>query len=155
MGAEAILSASHERRLRARGAREPSGDVYRLMAWVYPGSFLIMALEGTWRQQRVDAWFFLGLALWTASKGLKYAAIGALGERWCFRVLVVGGLPLVRRGPYRVLRHPNYAAVLGELAAMAFLCPAPVTGALSLAAFGALLVRRIRLEEHALGLRGR
>jgi methyltransferase len=62
----------------------------------------------------------------------------------------VPGAPLVRRGPYRWLRHPNYAAVCGELAGTALAANAPVAGPLALAAFGALMLRRVAVEERAL-----
>jgi methyltransferase len=79
-------------------------------------------------------------------------AIASLGTRWTYRVLVVPNAPLVARGPYRFLRHPNYVGVVGELVGMAMLVQAPVTGVLSVMGFGYLLRLRIRAEEQALGL---
>jgi methyltransferase len=151
---EAALSRRNERLLRSRGALEPRGDVYPLMALTYPTAFLVMGLEGLWWPRPADGWFWAGLLTWSASKALKYAAIGALGGRWSFRVLVVPGAPLVSSGPYRHLRHPNYVAVIGELLATAMLCPAPVAGVLSVVGFGLLIRRRIEVEERALGIRG-
>jgi methyltransferase len=153
LAGEALLSLRHERALRARGAVEPPGDVHFPMALAYPAAFLAMGLEGAWRLRPPDRWFAAGVLLWLASKGLKYAAIRALGARWCFRVLVPPGAPLVGRGPYRALRHPNYVAVIGELVAVALMCAAPIAGVVSAAGFGLLIRRRIRVEERALGLR--
>jgi methyltransferase len=56
-------------------------------------------------------------------------------------------------GPYRFLRHPNYVAVLGELAGTALMAQAPVTGPLALIFFATLMLLRIRVEERALGVR--
>jgi methyltransferase len=78
-------------------------------------------------------------------------AISTLGVRWTFRVLVIPDAPLVTSGPYRLLRHPNYAAVIGEIIGIAVILRAPVTGLLALAGFGTLLIRRIAVEDRALG----
>jgi isoprenylcysteine carboxyl methyltransferase (ICMT) family protein YpbQ len=48
------------------------------------------------------------------------------------------------------MRHPNYVGVAGELAGMALMAQAPVTGILALLTFGTLLLARIRVEERAL-----
>jgi methyltransferase len=69
-------------------------------------------------------------------------------------VLVPPDEPRVTTGPYAWLGHPNYVAVFGEIAGMAMLVGAPITGALSLVAFGMLVRKRIAVEEKALG-RGR
>jgi methyltransferase len=150
MAAEAWWSARHEARLRARGAVEPAGDVYPLMQVVYPGGFLAMALEGWLRAPSSDVALSAGLGVLLAAKALKYWAIATLGERWCFRVLVPPGAPHVTGGPYRWLAHPNYVAVVGELVGVAMTFGAPVTGMLATVGFGALLRRRIRVEEMAL-----
>jgi methyltransferase len=94
-----------------------------------------------------------GFALFVGAKLLKYWVIVSLGVRWSFRVLVPPGSTRVLTGPYRLLRHPNYLAVMGELAGAALIAHAPLTGGLALAGFGALLLLRIRIEERALGLR--
>ncbi len=147
---EWIVSRRHERALRARGAREPAGDVYRALQVAYPVAFAGMALEGWMRRPQVDAWFWGGAAVFLAAKALKYWAIATLGPLWTFRVLVLPAHPLVRRGPYRWLRHPNYLGVAGELAGVALLVRAVVTGPLGILMFAGLLARRIRVEEQAI-----
>lgn len=153
MAGEAALSAYNERVLRARGAIEPPHDVYRAMQWAYPASFLAIAIEGALRGPAPANVLVVGLALFGFAKALKISAITALGVRWTFRVLVLRDTPLVKTGPYRVMRHPNYVAVAGEMAGMALIVYAPVTGAIALAAFGWLMLKRIGVEERALGLR--
>jgi methyltransferase len=147
---EARRSSRNARALRRQGAVEPRGDVYRLMQVAYPACFAGMGSEGALGGVATPAWFLVGAAAWLAAKGLKYWAIAALGERWCFRVLVPPMGRLVQSGPYRWLRHPNYLAVMGELAGAAIMLAAPFTGVAALLGFGTLLVRRIRLEEAAL-----
>jgi methyltransferase len=74
----------------------------------------------------------------------------SLGERWSFRVLVLPGAPLVARGAYRFLSHPNYIGVAGEIAGAALLMGGPRTGVLFTILFGWLMLRRIKVEERAL-----
>ena len=156
MLAELRLSLRNERRLRAAGAVEPRGDVYRAMAVLYPASFVLMAIEGAWRASSSavpvggPSWAASGVVLFAASKVLKYWAIRSLGERWSFRVLVQPGRPLVRTGPYAFLAHPNYVAVVGELAATAMMVGAPVSGPIMLVAFGVVLWRRVQFESSVL-----
>jgi methyltransferase len=148
---EAVLSRINEAALRRQGAIEPEGDVYRTMQWAYPAVFLAMAVEGAWRGPAPAPALIGGLALFGLAKTLKLWAIASLGERWSFRVLVPPGRPLVASGPYRWMRHPNYLAVLGEILGVAITVWAPVTGLVGLAGFGALMHRRIAIEDRALG----
>ena len=152
--AESLISYRNERRLRARGAIEAPDDVWRVMAVTYPLAFAAMFVEGIARGGPSRAVFAAGFAVWVMAKILKSWAIISLGERWSFRVLVLPGAPLVTRGPYRWLRHPNYVAVAGELAGAAVMMSAPIAGVVFTLAFIEIMRRRIRVEERALGLGG-
>jgi methyltransferase len=150
MGAELRISRRNERRLRAQGAQEPPGDVYATMRWAYPGAFVLMAAEGAVFGPPPGPPTLAGAVVLVASKLLKCWAMTSLGSRWTFRVLVLPGAPLVTRGPYAWVRHPNYIAVVGELVGMALLVGARVTGPLATVLFSLLLRARIRVEERAL-----
>ncbi|MEU8842381.1 isoprenylcysteine carboxyl methyltransferase family protein [Streptomyces roseus] len=90
------------------------------------------------------------LALVIGAQGLRWWCIVTLGPRWNTRVLVVPGLPLVAAGPYRLLRHPNYVAVVVEGAALPLVHTAWVTAAAFTLLNLLLLGVRIRCEEDAL-----
>jgi len=150
MLAETARAARNERGLRARGAVEPAGDVYHWMQRVYPLGFLACIAEQWWRD---SAWTLVGLgglALFAVGKAIKYVAIATLGDRWTFRVLPLPGHPLVARGVYRVLRHPNYLGVMGEVLGIALWMRAPWTGVAFTLAFVWILRARIAVEERAL-----
>jgi len=150
MLAELKRSRTNERLLRQRGASEPPGDPYRALAIVYPGIFVLMAVEGALAGPAPDAVLIAGFAVFAAAKVLKLWAITALGQRWSYRVLVLRGVPLVSTGPYAYLRHPNYVAVFGEIAGFAMLVGARITGVISVIAFALLVRKRIAVEERAL-----
>jgi len=91
------------------------------------------------------------LAAALLAQGLRWWAIATLGARWSTRIVVLPGAPPVTDGPYRFLRHPNYLAVVLEIAAV------PLIGGALFTALGAtignalLLSVRIPVEERALG----
>ncbi len=95
-------------------------------------------------------WGWIALAAVAATMGLRYWAIATLGVRWNTRVIVVPGLAAVNGGPYRWLRHPNYLAVIVELAALPLVHGAWITAVSFSVANAGLLRVRIRCEEQAL-----
>lgn len=148
---EAVLSSFNERVLRARGAIEAHDPVLKTMQWAYPASFVAMAAEGALTGPSTPVLLPIGLALFGASKALKIWTITTLGVRWTFRILVLPDVPPITYGPYAVLRHPNYVAILGELISVGLIVWAPATAALALAWYGALLRRKMAVEDRALG----
>ena len=150
---EAVLSARNDRILRAAGAIEPHDDVFRVMQFVYPGCFAAMLAESWLVERDAPGTLRAGMVIFVAAKALKYWAVAALGVRWTYRVLVPPNSTLVHHGPYRFMRHPNYAAVVGELVGFALMAAAPITGGVMLIVFVFLMRARMRVEERALGLR--
>jgi methyltransferase len=152
---EARRAARNEHAQRSRGGIEPTGDIYAMMRVAYPAAFLVMIAEGIWRHAQAEpvSWrmAILGLVLFLIAKALKWWAILSLGPAWTFRVIVVPGAPQVAGGPYAYLRHPNYVAVVLELAGIALTSGARVSGPLVTLAFGALMMKRIFVEDKALG----
>jgi len=147
---EARRASRNERRQRGRGGIEPPDDVYRMMRWAYPLGFAAMLVEGALRGSPPPAIVTAGLALFALAKLVKWWAILSLGPFWTFRVIVVPGTSLIRSGPYRWLRHPNYVGVVGEFAGVALAAGAWLSGVAAITGFGWLLYRRIRVEERAL-----
>lgn len=150
---EARRAARNERAQRALGGIEPSGDVYRAMRIAYPAAFLLMMADGAIRASVPPPTVAGGLALFALAKALKWWAIVSLGQAWTFRVIVVPRARLVRSGPYRFVRHPNYMAVVGELVGVWVMTGARVAGPLATALFGLLILKRIQVENRAIGQR--
>jgi len=148
---ELWLSKRNERILLAQGAVEPPDPVYSTMQWAYPAVFVLMAVEGALDGRAPGFATVMGAVIFAIGKIVKYWAIATLGVRWTYRVLVLPEVPLVDRGPYRLMQHPNYVGVVGELVGMALLCGARWTGPLGTVFFGWLLWRRVTAENRALG----
>ncbi|HET7358331.1 MAG TPA: isoprenylcysteine carboxylmethyltransferase family protein [Nocardioidaceae bacterium] len=84
------------------------------------------------------------------AQGLRWWCIATLGRQWNTRVIVVPGLSLVRRGPYRLVPHPNYVAVVVEGFALPLVHWAWITALVFSVLNAGLLVVRIRVESAAL-----
>jgi methyltransferase len=112
--------------------------------------FAAMTAEGLLGAPACSTLVAIGICVFLAAKLLKWWAILSLGRLWSFHVLVLPGAALVTGGPYRFLRHPNYVGLMGEIAGVALMMLAPVTGAGAAIAFGALRVARIRVEDRML-----
>ncbi|MEV4576797.1 isoprenylcysteine carboxyl methyltransferase family protein [Nonomuraea jabiensis] len=90
------------------------------------------------------------LAVVVLAQVLRWWCVGTLGRQWNTRVVVVPGMPLVHRGPYRWLRHPNYVAVVAEGLALPLVHSAWLTAPAFAAANAVLLTVRVRVEDAAL-----
>lgn len=96
----------------------------------------------------VLGWTMLAVVL--LAQGLRWWCIGTLGRQWNTRVIVVPGLSLVAKGPYKLLRHPNYVAVVLEGIALPLVHTSWVTAVVFTVLNLPLLAVRIRAEETAL-----
>ncbi|MFJ6940141.1 isoprenylcysteine carboxyl methyltransferase family protein [Streptomyces sp. NPDC101132] len=136
---------------RARGGLEHGAGHYPVMVALHT-ALLAGCLVEPWVADRpfqpLLGWPALALVL--AAQGLRWWCIATLGRRWHTRVLIVPGLPLVASGPYRLLRHPNYLAVVVEGAALPLVHSAWVTAVGFSVLNAALLSVRIRCEDDAL-----
>ncbi|HUB96614.1 MAG TPA: isoprenylcysteine carboxylmethyltransferase family protein [Stellaceae bacterium] len=146
---ELALSQRNTRALLAQGAIEYGRAHYPLIvamhvAWL--GALLIFVpreTEPSWPW----AWVYIAL------QGVRAWTIVSLRPYWTTRVLTLPQRPLVARGPYRVMRHPNYAVVAAEIAVLPLVFGAwPIAVWFSLAN-AAVLTWRIRVEDRALAPR--
>ena len=94
------------------------------------------------------AWSMLAVVV--AAQALRWWCISTLGHRWNTRVIVVPGLAPVRSGPYRLLAHPNYVAVVAEGVALPLVHASWITAVVFTVANAALLTVRLRAENAAL-----
>ncbi len=97
------------------------------------------------------AWPFL--ALFLLLQALRLWVMASLGPYWTTRVITLPQEQLVRRGPYRFLRHPNYVVVAAEIAVLPLVFGAWRIALVFSLLNAALLFWRIRLEERALAPR--
>ncbi len=149
--AELRVSRAHLSWALAHGGREYGAGHYPAMVLLHTGLLAGCLLEVVLADRPfVSALGWPMLALVVAAQALRWWCIATLGKQWNTRVVVVPGLPLVRRGPYAVLTHPNYVAVVVEGAALPLVHSAWVTAVVFSLLNAALLAVRIRTEDAAL-----
>ncbi len=146
---ELALAQANTRRLLARGGREVGRGHYPLFILLH-ASWLI-AIAWTTPLDTQPSWPLV--AVFFVLQGLRVWVIATLGRYWTTRIVTIDDAPLVRRGPFRFVRHPNYWIVTGEIAVLPL-----AFGAWEIAIvwsiLNALLLRhRIAVESRALAPR--
>jgi methyltransferase len=149
--AELWYAARNTAALKAHGGIEYGGRHYPLIV-VLHASWLAAIAWGIQRDAAVRA---LPLACFVLLQGLRVWVLATLGRYWTTRVITTPGAPLVQRGPYRFLRHPNYLVVIGEMAVLPLVFGQVANAVLFSALNGAVLLWRIRVENAALATRRR
>jgi methyltransferase len=149
--AELVVSTRNAAWSMRQGGTESGRGHYPFMVVLHTG-LLVGALVEAWvRRPDVPsllAWSMLALVL--ASQALRWWCISTLGRRWNTRVIIVPGLAPVTSGPYAVLRHPNYVAVVVEGFALPLVHAGWVTATVFTILNAGLLAVRIRTEDRAL-----
>ncbi len=154
---EVYLSVRNAAWARRRGGREVGARHYPWLVAMHVAWILAFPAEALWLGRPpppvVTA---AALATFLVAQVFRYAAIATLGRRWNTRIIVLPGEPPIRRGIYRHLRHPNYVAVVLELACVPIAVGAYATATLfTLLNLAALRFVRIPAEEAALAAAAR
>jgi methyltransferase len=133
-----------------RGGKERYPETYPVMVALHALFLLSLAWESyPWRVP-LDPRTFGCLAALVPVTLLRYWSIATLGVHWSTRIVAVPGSRVIRAGPYRVLRHPNYLVIVLEFLLLPLLLRAPYTLVVFSLANLAVLRQRIRLEERVL-----
>ena len=143
---ELWLSNRNTRRLLARGARESGAAHYPLIVAVH-----VLWLATLWwlaPTRPIDGFW---LAMFVLLELARIWVVASLGARWTTRIIMLPGEPLVRRGPYRFVNHPNYLVVVGEIAVLPLVFGLWQVALLFSLLNAAILAVRIREENRALG----
>jgi len=144
-GGELLLSRAHTRSLMARGAVEIAPGHYSLLVVVHTAWLISLWAFG--HDQPID---IVALVIYLALQALRVWVMATLGARWTTRIIVLPNAPLVTSGPYRYLRHPNYAVVVGEIAILPLTLGLPWIAAIFSVLNAGVLFIRIRAENQAL-----
>lgn len=142
---ELVLARRNTARLLAQGAHEVAPGHYPLIVAVH-AAWIVGLWIFAWDRPPQLGWLYLFALL----QGARFWVLATLGSRWTTRIVVTPGETLVRRGPYRFLKHPNYVVVAGEIAVLPLAFGLPVFALLFSLLNGAALWVRIRAENRAL-----
>lgn len=145
------LSSRNERKLLAGGGREIEPWHFSLMKVMHLCWFVAMLIEAPLLGSPVPATVMVaGILLLILTNLVRLKSMADLGPHWTAKVLVTPGMRLVRHGLYRYLRHPNYMAVVVEIAVLPLLYGCYMTAAVFTILNACMLMLRIRIENQAL-----
>ncbi len=150
---ELVLARRNTRRLLAKGAHEVGAAHYPLIVALHAAWLLGLWYLTVYRapaDQHIEPLWLVAFILLQLG---RLWVIASLGERWTTRIIVLPGAPLVLRGPYRFVSHPNYWVVAGEMLVLPLVFGLLTFGLVFSVANAAIMWIRIRAEAAALKLR--
>jgi methyltransferase len=150
-GVELAISRQHQRALATRGVPKAHDPYFCWMVILHAGVLGGAALE-VWllRRPLIPLLAIVMAVLFTLANVLRWWVIRTLGAHWNVQVMDSAGLGVVDRGPFRLVRHPNYAAVFLELATLPLIHTAWLTALIGSGAHVWVLARRLSVEEAVL-----
>lgn len=148
-GAELLYAAHNTRRLRAAGGVEIGSAQYPFFIALHAAWLLALLLLVP--RDATPAWWLLGV--YALLQVARIWTVATLGRYWTTRIITLANAPLVRRGPYRYVRHPNYAIVALEIAVLPLAFGAYAIAIAFTLLNAALVIWRIRIEDRALAAR--
>ncbi|MFZ1991311.1 MAG: isoprenylcysteine carboxylmethyltransferase family protein [Alphaproteobacteria bacterium] len=147
--AELVLATRNTEALLRRGAIEIGKDHYPLIVLFHATWLVVIAV---WLPQPVTI-HAIPLICFILLQAARIWVIATLGPYWTTRIITLENAPLVRRGPYRFLRHPNYVVVALEVFTLPLVFGETGVALICAGINLGLLFWRIRIEETALGAR--
>jgi methyltransferase len=146
---ELVYANHNTRALLREGAYELGRGHYPLIVLLHAAWLIVVYGFADKSAPPVWGWIAAFVLLQIA----RYWILATLGRYWTTRIIVVPNAPLVRHGPYRFLRHPNYAVVAAEIAVLPLAFREVAVAIIFSLLNAALLWRRIRIENAALDAR--
>jgi len=148
---ELQISRRHQREMVSRGASKVVDPVFAPMVLVHAGVLLGAALEVVFLHRPFyPILAAICFALFLAANVVRWWVIRTLGEHWNVQVMNSTGMGVVTSGPFRYVRHPNYAAVFLEMLVLPLIHSAWLTASIGSTAHVLILSRRINTEERVL-----
>jgi len=147
---ELVISRRNSRRLLARGAIEVGAGHYPAMVALHVSWLASIITWASIVSSEANTFFAVAYILLQV---FRFWIMASLGEFWCTRIITLPGAPLVRTGPYKFLRHPNYVLVTLEVAVLPLVYGAWQIALIFSTLNAAMLWVRIGSENAALSAR--
>ena len=148
---ELQISRRHQQQLVSRGAAKVADPRFRWMVALHTAVLIGAAVEVLFlKRPFIPALAAIMLAIFLAANAVRWWVIRTLGAHWNVQVMDSTRLGVITSGPFRFVRHPNYAAVFAEMLALPLVHAAWVTALAGALAHGAVLAQRLATEEPVL-----
>ncbi len=149
---ELILSKRNEDYLKSQGAVEYDTEGYKYIVLMHNLFFVSLIAEFVFLKRGLSPYWHILLIIFICTQLLRYWAIFTLAKRWNTKILVLPDWDLIQTGPYKYFKHPNYIAVILEIAVIPLLFSCYYTALIFSILNLIVLRRRIRIEEGLLGI---
>lgn len=147
---ELVLARRNEKWLLRHGAVEYGQKHYRYIVALHVLFFVSLITEYVFTS---TGYYSIPLmVLYFLLLAFKAWVIFSLGKFWNTKIFHISGYPLVKKGPYKFLKHPNYIVVIGEIALIPLIFHLYITSIVFSILNGVMLYVRIREENKVLKL---
>lgn len=148
--AELFIAKRNETKMIQKGAVEIDRAGYKYIVLMHSAFFISLLAEKNISGRQISQYWIVFLTLFILAQLLRYWVIVSLGEYWNTRIIILKGSSLIKKGPYRFLKHPNYIAVITEIAVISLLFSCYITSIIFTILNIFVLKRRIKTEEESL-----
>jgi methyltransferase len=148
---ELRISKQHQKEMTARGASKVDEPRFRWMVLLHTVVLIGAAVEVVFLKRPFLLWLAVpAFVVFLVANAVRWWVIRSLGEHWNVQVVDSTRLGVVTSGPFRYVRHPNYAAVFAEMLALPLIHTAWITAVAGAVAHVAVLTQRLSTEERVL-----
>ncbi|HEY3249653.1 MAG TPA: isoprenylcysteine carboxylmethyltransferase family protein [Ignavibacteria bacterium] len=148
--AELVYAKHNERHMISRGAIEYDREGYKYIVIMHSAFFISLIVENFFLLRELNPYWYVFFIIFVCGQGLRYSAIISLKEQWNTKIIVLKSGEIVKTGPYRYLRHPNYLGVVLEIIAIPLMFSCYITAFVFTILNLLVLKRRIPIEGEAL-----
>jgi methyltransferase len=148
---ELRVSRRHQQQLIAGGATKVSEPRFAWLVFVHTALLIGAALEVVLLHRPfIPVLSGVTLSIFLSANAVRLWVVRTMGKHWNVQVMNSMSLGIVTTGPFRFVRHPNYAAVFLEVLSLPLVHTAWITALLGSAAYAVIISERIALEENVL-----
>ena len=148
---ELRISKQHQREMLGRGAAKVDEPRFRWMVALHTLVLIGAAVEVVFLHRPfIPVLAAVMFVIFLAANAVRWWVIRTLGEHWNVQVVDSTRLGVVTSGPFRFVRHPNYAAVFAEMIALPLIHTAWITALVGTVAHIVVLSQRLSTEERVL-----
>ena len=148
---ELRVSRRNQQKLLAQGASKVEKPPFRWVVLVHTAVLICAALEVVFlRRPFIPLLAAIMFVVFIASNLVRLWVVRTMGQHWNVQVMNSTSLGVIVSGPFRFVRHPNYAAVFVEMFSLPLIHTAWVTALIGCLGYAAAISQRISVEESVL-----
>jgi methyltransferase len=148
---ELQISQRHQQEMVAQGAAKVEEPRFRWLVMLHTAVLIGAALEVVLlKRPFIPALAASMFALFLAANCIRLWVVRTLGNHWSVQLMDSTSLGVITSGPFRYVRHPNYAAVLSEMVTLPLIHTAWITAIVGSLGYIAILTQRLAIEERIL-----